>query len=50
VKPRQRREAVLQETDAKKNKLRKEPSLQKKKEQGGKPCSKNCVDPISPKH
>jgi hypothetical protein len=22
---------------------------QKKKEQGGKPCSKNCVDPISPK-
>jgi hypothetical protein len=21
----------------------------KKKEQGGKPCSKNCVDPISPK-
>jgi hypothetical protein len=28
----------------------KETSLpQKKKEQGGKPCSKNCVDPISPK-
>jgi hypothetical protein len=24
--------------------------LQKKKEQGGKPCSKNCVDPISPKN
>jgi hypothetical protein len=23
--------------------------LQKKKEQGEKPCSKNCVDPISPK-
>jgi len=23
---------------------------QKKKEQGGKPCSKNCVDPISPKN
>jgi hypothetical protein len=22
---------------------------QKKKEQGTKPCSKNCVDPISPK-
>jgi hypothetical protein len=21
-----------------------------KKEQGGKPCSKNCVDPISPKN
>jgi hypothetical protein len=29
----------------------KETSLpQKKKEQGGKPCSKNCVDPISPKN
>jgi hypothetical protein len=28
----------------------KETSLRKrKKEQGGKPCSKNCVDPISPK-
>jgi hypothetical protein len=24
--------------------------LQKKKEQGEKPCSKNCVDPISPKN
>jgi len=22
----------------------------RKKEQGGKPCSKNCVDPISPKN
>src|SRR5258706_16162483 len=29
----------------------KETSLpRKKKEQGGKPCSKNCVDPISPKN
>jgi hypothetical protein len=24
--------------------------LERKKEQGGKPCSKNCVDPISPKN
>jgi hypothetical protein len=29
--------------------LQKESLPQKKKEQGGKPCSKNCVDPISPK-
>jgi hypothetical protein len=25
-------------------------AAQKKKEQGTKPCSKNCVDPISPKY
>jgi hypothetical protein len=29
--------------------LQKNKPAQKKKEQGGKPCSKNCVDPISPK-
>jgi hypothetical protein len=29
--------------------LQKKSLPQKKKEQGGKPCSKNCVDPISPK-
>jgi len=28
---------------------KKQALLQKKKEQGEKPCSKNCVDPISPK-
>jgi hypothetical protein len=28
----------------------KENPLQKKKEQGEKPCSKNCVDPISPQN
>jgi hypothetical protein len=37
---RSRREALLQ---------KKEALLQKKKEQGAKPCSKNCVDPVSPK-
>jgi hypothetical protein len=30
--------------------LKKQALPQKKKEQGGKPCSKNCVDPISPKN
>jgi hypothetical protein len=28
---------------------RRQALLHKKKEQGGKPCSKNCVDPIFPK-
>jgi hypothetical protein len=27
----------------------KQACFKRKKEQGGKPCSKNCVDPISPK-
>jgi hypothetical protein len=53
-KPRQHRKLVRQETDSKtglqRNRLSNETGLQKKKEQGGKPCSKNCVDPISPKN
>jgi hypothetical protein len=32
-----------------KNRRRAQALRRTKKEQGGKPCSKNCVDPISPK-
>jgi hypothetical protein len=40
----------IQKLACKRNRLSNETGLQKKKEQGGKPCSKNCVDPISPKN